>query len=189
MKKLVLAVLSVILFGAVYFGLSAQSDKLSDEQKNKIADIVRDIDLSPDFKLTDLNDSTHTLKELKGKVVLLNFWATWCYPCRMEIPEFNDIYDKYSNDGLEILGISISDNKKMLINFTKSYKIDYPVLYGSSQEINNLTLQYGGVNAVPTSFLIGKKGNILKTYPGAIMKGYPIYNQFLIDLQAALTEK
>ena len=109
---------------------------------------------------------------MEGKVVLVNFWATWCGPCRMEIPEFNELYEKYSQKGLEIVGISISDTKKQLENFIKSFDVDYPILYGSTKEMNKIMREYGGVYAVPSSFLIGKNGSIIWSFPGAILKSY-----------------
>ena len=74
--------------------------------------------------------------------------------------------------GLEILGISISDNKKQLNNFVKSFSVEYPLLYGSAKDMNKIMRDYGGVYAVPSSFLIGKNKNIVWSYPGAILKNY-----------------
>ena len=78
---------------------------------------------APDFRLKDQSDSLYVLSELRGKVVLINFWATWCGPCRQEIPDFNELYEKYHSLGFEILGISLSDSKVQLINFSKVYKV------------------------------------------------------------------
>ena len=138
--------------------------------KKALANI--DKNKAPDFTLSGLNDTTYTLKHLEGKVVLINFWATWCGPCRMEIPEFNELYNKYHDKGFEILGVSISDNKKQLINFTKSFLVEYPLLYGSTREMNKIMKLYGGVYAVPSSFLVNSKGEIVWKYPGAILKEY-----------------
>jgi len=134
--------------------------------------VLGDINKAPDFTLTAMNDSMYTLSKLEGKVVLINFWATWCGPCRMEIPEFNEMHKSYHEKGLEILGISVSDNKKQLKNFAKSFAVDYPLLYGGAREMNKIMKDYGGVYAVPSSFLVGKNGNIIWSYPGAILKNY-----------------
>ena len=145
---------------------------INPNQKAAINKVLEDINKAPDFTLKGINDSTFTLSELEGQVVLINFWATWCGPCRMEIPEFNELYENYHKKGFELLGISISDTKKQLKNYTNSYKVEYPLLYGSAKDINKITKDYGGVYAVPSSFLIGKNGNIIWSYPGAILKNY-----------------
>ena len=155
-----------------FFLLFSQEIKFSLSQEEALNKVLRDINKAPDFTLTTMNDSVYTLSKLEGKVVLINFWATWCGPCRMELPEFNEMYKNYYEKGLEILGISVSDNKKQLKNFAKSFTVDYPLLYGSTREMNKVMSDYGGVNAVPSSFLVGKNGTIVWSYPGAILKNY-----------------
>jgi peroxiredoxin len=152
--------------------LFSQDSLLSLSQKEAIEKALSDINKAPDFTLKAINDSTYTLSELKGNVVLINFWATWCGPCRMEIPEFNELYEEYHNRGFELLGISISDTKKQLKNYINSYKVKYPLLYGSTKDLSKITRDYGGVYAVPSSFLVGKNGDMLWSYPGAILKNY-----------------
>ena len=166
-----------------------QNKDLTDNQKKAIKKITEDIQFAPDFTLPAINDSSYTLSELRGKVVILNFWATWCGPCRLEIPDFNELYKKHFNEGLEILGISISDNKKALKNFSKSYQIDYPLLFDSPRNMDKITRQFGGVYAVPTSIIIGRKGNIITTFPGAIIKGQYGYAEFMEKINVALREK
>ena len=172
LKLKIVKVIIVLILCFENFNLFSQNIKLSDKQNQKLKQINDDYNKAPNFTLSSITDTTYTLSELKGKVILINFWATWCGPCRMEIPEFNEIYDKYYNKGLEILGISISDSKKQLSNFIKSFKVDYPLLYGSQKEMNKIMKEYGGVYAVPSSFLIDKKGEIIWKYPGAILKDY-----------------
>ncbi len=154
------------------FLLFSQEIKFSLSQKEALNKVLGDINKAPDFTLTAMNDSIYTLSKLEGKVVLINFWATWCGPCRMEIPEFNEMHKIYHERGLEILGISVSDNKKQLKNFAKSFAVNYPLLYGGAREMNKIMKDYGGVYAVPSSFLVGKNGNIVWSYPGAILKNY-----------------
>ena len=162
-----------MFFGTMgYIVLFSQDTLISLSQKERVKKALLDINKAPDFILKALNDSSYTLSNLQGKVVLINFWATWCGPCRMEIPEFNELYKNYHEKGFEILGISVSDNKKQLKNFTKSFTVDYPLLYGSPRDMNNIMKDYGGVYAVPSSFLIGKEGSIIWSYPGAILKLY-----------------
>ena len=155
-----------------YFLLFGQDTLLTLSQRIAVKKALEDINKAPDFTLTAMNDSNYTLSKLEGKVVLINFWATWCGPCRMEIPEFNEIHKSYHEKGLEILGISVSDNKKQLKNFAKSFAVDYLLLYGNARDINKVMRDYGGVYAVPSSFLVGKNGSIVWSYPGAILKNY-----------------
>ena len=173
MKNKVIKYIIIITLGIIgLFFLFSQDTLITLTQREALKKALGDIDKAPNFTLTALDDSVYTLQELEGKVVLLNFWATWCGPCRMEIPEFNELYNSYHQKGLVILGISVSDNKKQLINFTKSFAVDYPLLYGGTREMNKIMKDYGGVYAVPSSFLIGGKGNVIWKYPGAILKNY-----------------
>ena len=173
MKNENIKLLLVIFFSTIgNISLFSQDTLISLSQKEKVKEALQDINKAPDFTLQTVNDSSYTLSKMKGKVVLINFWATWCGPCRMEIPEFNQLYNSYYEKGLEILGISISDNKKQLKNFTKSFAVDYPLLYGNARNLNKIRKEYGGVYAVPSTFLVGKKGSIIWKYPGAILKDY-----------------
>ena len=165
----------VLIFFSFIIGfivLFSQDSLLSVSQKEAIEKALSDINKAPDFTLKAINDSTYTLSKLEGNVVLINFWATWCGPCRMEIPEFNELYEKYHDEGFELLGISISDTKKQLKNYTNSYKVKYPLLYGSANDLNKITTDFGGVYAVPSSFLVDKNGEMVWSYPGAILKNY-----------------
>ena len=173
MKNKIIKLLLIVFLGTIgYISLFSQDTLITLSQEEKVKKVLQDINKAPDFTLQALNDSSYTLSKMEGKVVLINFWATWCGPCRMEIPEFNELHKSYHEKGLEILGISVSDNKKQLKNFAKSFAVDYPLLYGSSRDMNNIMKDYGGVYAVPSSFLIGKEGSILWSYPGAILKLY-----------------
>ena len=173
MKNKIIKLLLIVFLGIIgYIALFSQDTLITLSQKEKVRKALQDINKAPDFTLQALNDSSYTLSKMGGKVVLINFWATWCGPCRMEIPEFNELHKSYHEKGLEILGISVSDNKKQLKNFAKSFAVDYPLLYGSARDMNNIMKDYGGVYAVPSSFLIGKEGSIIWSYPGAILKLY-----------------
>ena len=157
----------------IYVGFIFSQSELSEDRISKIKSLIeKSKNYAPDFKLNDSNDSLHVLSNLKGKVVLIDFWATWCGPCRMEIPDFIELHDKYNDKGFEILGISLSDSKDALTNFGNVYKVNYPLLYGNNKQINEITNLYGGVPAVPWSFLVGVNGEIIDTFPGAILKQY-----------------
>ena len=169
---------NILLLFMIFINI-AYLDDLTLEQIEKIKEVTEDVNKAPDFTLNSIHssdntflDSTYTLSEMKDKVVLINFWATWCGPCRLEIPDFNELYDKYNSRGFEILGISISDTKDQLMNFLNAYKIDYPVLYGGQNEMQKVLSDYGGIYSIPISVLIDKNNQILRVYPGAILKKY-----------------
>lgn len=120
---------------------------------------------APDFALQDLNGNTVHLSDLRGKAVVLNFWATWCPPCKEEIPWFIDLQNKYGPQGLQIVGVSMDDGgKDAVVPFAKDMGINYKVLLGDS-EVADL---YGGVHALPTTFYIGRDGKVLEYVPGLI---------------------
>lgn len=120
---------------------------------------------APDFALQDLSGHTVHLSDLRGKAVVLNFWATWCPPCKEEIPWFIDLQNKYGSQGLQIIGVSMDDGgKDAVAPFARDMGINYKVLLGDS-EVADL---YGGVHALPTTFYIGRDGKVLEYVPGLI---------------------
>ena len=135
-------------------------------------------------------NKTVTLNDLRGSVVLINFWATWCGPCRMEIPDFNELYKQYNDKGLEILSISISDSYPQLMKFKNAYNMFYPILYGNQKDMMRIQRDYGGVHSIPMSFLINKKGEIIRIYPGAIIKQFDpnIYTDLILHIEDALLQ-
>ena len=166
------------------------NQELTKDQIDKIKEITENVNKAPNFSLKSVSDSLYVLDEMKGKVVLLNFWAIFCGPCRLEIPDFNDLYEKYNKRGFEILGISTIDTKQNLEKFLKAYKMDYPVLYGTPSEIQNVTSAYGGIYSIPQSFLIDKNGEIIRAYPGAILKDFNpnMYADLIYNIEASISE-
>lgn len=112
---------------------------------------------APDFRLTTLDGSPVTRDSLRGKVVLLNFWATWCPPCRVEMPGFQDVYDARHADGFVVLGVSTdAGGRGTVLDFLGEQGITYPVAMATGQIVND----YGGARVLPTSFLIDREGRV-----------------------------
>ena len=123
--------------------------------------------MAPEFKLTSLSGQTVNLRDLRGKVVILDFWATWCGPCRLEIPEFEDLQRKYGSQGLQVVGVSMDDSSAPVRQFYQQFKMNYPVVMGTDK-VGEL---YGGIYALPTSFVIGRDGRIYAKHVGAMSEG------------------
>jgi cytochrome c biogenesis protein CcmG, thiol:disulfide interchange protein DsbE len=120
--------------------------------------------VAPDFSLQDLEGRQLDLANYRGKVVLLNFWATWCAPCRSEIPHFVELQDTYREQGLQLIGISMDDGPKPVQEFYRAFKMNYPVAVGTEQ----VAEAYGGVLGLPITFLIGRDGQIAAKFTGAV---------------------
>jgi|SRR5580700_2542221 cytochrome c biogenesis protein CcmG/thiol:disulfide interchange protein DsbE len=119
--------------------------------------------LAPDFTLTDLDGRKVTLSNYRGKVVLLDFWATWCGPCRTEIPHFVEMQNQYGPQGFQVIGISMDDDAKPVREFALQYKLNYPVAVGDDK----LADRFGGVLGLPVNFIIDRQGRIHAKYLGA----------------------
>jgi thiol-disulfide isomerase/thioredoxin len=119
-----------------------------------------------DFVLKDQHNVPVKMADYKGKVVLLNFWATWCGPCKIEIPAFVELYDEYKDKGLVIVGVSVDDSPEQLQAFMKEFKMNYPVL----QMTPDLETAYGPFYGYPTTFFIGRDGSICIKHLGPATK-------------------
>ena len=118
---------------------------------------------APAISLTDIEGKQLDLADYKGKVVVLDFWATWCGPCRIEIPGLIEMQSKYASQGFSVIGISMDDESSSVVEFYKEFKMNYPVAVGN-QRIGEI---YGGIFGLPTTFLIGRDGHIYAKHMGA----------------------
>jgi peroxiredoxin len=123
---------------------------------------------APDFELASLDGRKVKLSDYRGKAVLLNFWATWCSPCKVEMPWFVDLQKKYGNDGLVVLGIAMDDtDAPKIAQFASEMGVNYPVLLGTDK----VSEQYGNVQFLPTTFYIDREGKIIGKGTGLLGRG------------------
>jgi len=123
-----------------------------------------------DFELKDLAGRTMKLSDLKGHPVIVDFWATWCAPCRKQIPELNAIYKRYQSRGLKVIGVAcdtvMGDGAKVVGPFIKEMKISYPILLADTALVDRLDLEY-----IPITLFVGRDGRVLSRVQGAGHRG------------------
>jgi cytochrome c biogenesis protein CcmG/thiol:disulfide interchange protein DsbE len=133
---------------------------------------------APEFTLKDANGSAVKLSDYHGKVVLLNFWATWCGPCKIEIPWFMEFEQQYKNQGFEVLGIAMDDDGWAAVKpYIAEHKINYRVVLGDDAVAN----LYGGIDSLPTTFVINREGKVADTHVGLIGK-----DDYISEIKALL---
>jgi thiol-disulfide isomerase/thioredoxin len=152
---LVFLVLSIAIIAMV-----ASGKYLSRIRQPRAGNLVGDVRgrPAPDFELTSLDGRRVKLSDFRGKAVLLNFWATWCSPCKVEMPWFVDLQKKYGNEGLVVIGVAMDDtDTPKIAQFASQMGVNYPVLLGTDK----VSEDYGNVQFLPTSFYIDREGNFV----------------------------
>jgi peroxiredoxin len=135
---------------------------------------------APDFNLKDADGKPVKLSDYRGKVVLLNFWATWCGPCKMEIPWFMDFEQTYKDKNFAVLGVSLDeDGWDSVKPYIKEKKINYRVMIGTEQ----VAQLYGDVDSLPTTFLIDREGRVAAVHVGLVSKSDYLHD--ILDLIGA----
>lgn len=154
-------------------GFSVQAGNTGASESNRIP--------APAWSLPDLEGNQVSNKDFQGKVVLIDFWATWCPPCREMIPGLVELQDEYGSDKLAIVGVSLDQNGVAAVKpFAARYGINYTSLIGN----NEITDKFGGIQAIPTSFLIDQQGNVVSKHVGFVSK-----KQLRKEIDALLAEK
>jgi peroxiredoxin len=122
---------------------------------------------APDFSLTEVDGKTVKLSDFHGKAVLLNFWATWCEPCKIEMPWFVDLQKKYGPQGLQVIGVAMDDaSPKEIGEFAQKMSVNYPVLVGKDAVGD----QYGGIPYLPSTFYISRDGKVVDRVYGLVSR-------------------
>src|SRR5712671_680900 len=162
-RALFLASGTLLLSALMAFAVSAQ-------EADRVIRFVRNPEAAPEFKLDSIDGKPLTLASAHGKVVLLNFWATWCGPCRAEIPALVELQKQYAGEGKDvvILGISVDDPVDKLKPYAAQMKMNYPVLVGKDHE--DVQDAFGPLWGIPVTVFVGRDGNIALKHSGIATK-------------------
>ncbi|MBV7507182.1 thiol-disulfide oxidoreductase ResA [Bacillus sp. sid0103] len=160
MKKRRLVIRSIILLllgSAVVYTLYANFTK---DTKQKVAVGGQ----APDFALVDMQGNKHQLSDYRGQGVFLNFWGTWCPPCKKEMPYINNQYHQYKDKGVQVLTVDIQESELAVNQFADRLKLDFPIMIDTDKEVMNTY----GIDPLPATFLIDKNGKVVKYYTGEL---------------------
>ena len=162
--KLVLVFTLILLIGLVSWGCGEKEQASNPQGYN--------------FTLPDLQGQKISFSDFQGRVILVNFWAPWCGPCRMEIPDLIALHEEYKDDGLQILGVAVAFRGEASVRgFAEQASINYPILLGNDEVVKN----YGGFRGIPTTFLFARDGKLSQKYVG--MRPREVFER---DIQALL---
>jgi thiol-disulfide isomerase/thioredoxin len=171
-KTWIALLVAVLIIAGIGYGYLSQGDE---NPQNAIASKSTEskeeakYPAAPDFTLNDLHGNPVTLSEFKGKVVIIDFWATWCPPCRKGIPDFVEMQNEYGNDNFIVLGINMDQGDLSVVTkFAEEYDINYPVLYFTPE----VAMAYGGIRSIPTTFIVDKEGYVRHGMRGYHPKDY-----------------
>ena len=146
------------VIGCIAIGLTCLYAALALAQETSIAKRP-----TPDWKLADLDGKTVNFSDFRGKVLILDFWATWCVPCRVEIPHFVELQKQYGDKGLTVIGVSLDQQGPEVVKkFVERLGVNYPVVIGNEKVVD----AYGGIEAIPTTFVIDRQGRIVSRHMG-----------------------
>jgi peroxiredoxin len=154
--------LALAIGAALVFGIAANRPSTSAAAEDVCEVHGKAADLS--FTVNDINGKAVALSAFKGNVILLDFWATWCPPCKKEIPGFIGLYNTYKPRGFVVLGVSVDDSTPDVKKFVRQFKMNYPVLMGRDRE--DLQKAFGPMPGFPTTFVIARDGSICFQHTG-----------------------
>ncbi|RTQ94481.1 thiol-disulfide oxidoreductase ResA [Lysinibacillus telephonicus] len=145
----------IVLFGAIIFTI------YSSLTKEKV-EVLQIGDEAPDFELIDLNGEKHRLSEYKGQGIFLNFWGTWCEPCKREFPIIDRQYHEYKEKGVQVLAVNIAESDFAVQNYIDSKGLTFPVVIDKNKSV----MEAYNINPLPTTFLVSPEGKIEKIITG-----------------------
>lgn len=157
-RRLVMrTIILLVLAAAVAYSLYANFTK---DNKQKVA--VGEV--APDFALVDMQGNKHRLSDYRGQGVFLNFWGTWCPPCKKEMPYINNQYHQYKDKGVQVLSIDINESALAVNQFADRLKLDFPIMIDTNKDVMNVY----GIDPLPATFLIDKDGKVVKYHKGEL---------------------
>lgn len=167
MKNVLILFFIMIVSVAIYGCEKQDTNNNIPEVKESAVSLTSDAKKAADFSLKTLDGKEIKLSDYKGKIVIIDFWATWCPPCRKGIPDLVELQKEFK-DKLVVIGISLDQQNtiKDLAPFIKQYGINYPVVLGDQKVV----MDYGNIQAIPTSFIVDQAGNIVDTHVGLVPK-------------------
>lgn len=169
-KTLIILLVVIVAIGGISYGFLSngqEKKEVTDHKTDKKPEMQYPV--APDFALTDLSGNTVKLSDYKGNVIIIDFWATWCGPCRRGIPEFIELQDEYGEDKLTILGISVDQGDLSVVPaFAEKYGINYPVLFAN----DDVQYKYGPIRSIPTAYIVDREGKVRDRAVGLRPKSY-----------------
>jgi thiol-disulfide isomerase/thioredoxin len=167
--KLIIAIAAFgLLLIAATFGYSFLSKQYKPESRSSVLNSQVSRQTAPDFAVEDANGNDVKLSGFKGKPVVVNFWASWCPPCRGEMPDFNKLYQEYSDKGVIFLMVNMTDGQRETVDIAKKFVKDNNYKFSVYFDVNSDAANNYGISSIPDSIFIDKSGNIVNSYEGAI---------------------
>jgi len=172
----VITIILVVLAAGIVMAFNSSKPDLTPTKEATVARNASDLqvenkNMAPSFSLSTIDGKTISLADYKDKGIILNFWATWCPPCRAEIPDMIELQSEYESKNFTFIGVAVGDKPEKVKTYIKNQGINYPVAIGTP-EITNDYGQFidGGIRGIPTSFIINTKGEVLGHFVGARSK-------------------
>lgn len=154
-RSIIRGIILVVLAGAIVFTI------YNTATKDKAETLKVGMD-APDFELVDLDGNTHRLSDYKGQGVFLNFWGTWCPPCKKEMPAMNRQYEVYKDQGVHVLSVNIAQSEFEVSNFAESYNLSFPIVIDKTKSV----MQAYNVFNLPATILVSPEGKVEKIITG-----------------------